>query len=224
MPDFWSSSDAGHSQNFGWKMEADWFKVWPEEDELHIEMIPNPEDPDGELMMSPEDTIALGKSTTKRKKESENEKNAGRRGRRRDTSGKLAAQLFNGLDKKSRSRWQHVEIWQKRNKARFEAAVQAALRKMAKKKGPADDDGNASDNSDSDTSSSSDDDSDSDSDATSDTNSNAGGRAKGKVRRETEARVKMDNKARSVGMSVKRKVACEMWEAETGEEREAVLK
>ncbi|KAJ7113456.1 hypothetical protein C8R44DRAFT_741055 [Mycena epipterygia] len=222
----------GTLPKFWVEMEADWFKVWPEEDELHIEMIPNPEDPDGELMMSPEDTIALGKSTTKRKKQLHawfNNRNQKMKKTQDgvdgggDTSGKLAAQLFNGLDKKSR-RWQHVEIWQKRNKARFEAAVQAALRKMAKKKGPADDDGNASDNSDSDTSSSSDDDSDSDSDATSDTNSNAGGRAKGKVRRETEARVKMDNKARSVGMSVKRKVACEMWEAETGEEREAVLK
>lgn len=48
-------------------MELAWFKRWREEDVLGIVLIPDPDDPEGELIMSEEDTIALGKATKKRK-------------------------------------------------------------------------------------------------------------------------------------------------------------
>lgn len=135
-------------------------------------------------------------------------------GAKSDAPGKLAAHLFKLLDKRTR-RLQHAEIWQKRNKAELDIAIKAELKKRAHARAKLQASGNGesdSDTSDSNSNSSSDDNSDSEDDDA------AAGPSKGK------ARVKMDKQAKSEWLSVRRRLSVQMWNAQEGEEREAILK
>ncbi|KAJ7098436.1 hypothetical protein C8R44DRAFT_889057 [Mycena epipterygia] len=144
IPKFWSN------------MELAWFKRWPEADALGIVLIPDLDDPEGELIMSVEDMIAVRKSTKKQKEQlhawfnntSQRLKKAsnGMDGSSQ-TPGKLAAQLFKPLDKRTQ-RWQHVEIWQKCHKAELDTAIDAEMKNNSSNSSSSDSDSGDSTNND----------------------------------------------------------------------------
>ncbi|KAJ6585962.1 hypothetical protein B0H19DRAFT_1250708 [Mycena capillaripes] len=223
------------------KMEATYFKKWPEEEVLGIAPVaPDDGSADAEPGMSTEDATRLGKERKKQlhawfnnhnQKVKKGQDNVG------STAGSLAARLFKAIVKKRR-RLQEVEIFQKRNKKAIDDAVKAAKQKMAKKAkkrsgNASDSDEDDSSNSDKDNSSSSSDSDSEDSDAESSSSSsddehsgsddqhNTSGPRPSK---KSSSTAKTERIGRAKAMRLRRKVAQKLWKKATPEEREIVAK
>ncbi|KAJ7434296.1 hypothetical protein FB451DRAFT_1195497 [Mycena latifolia] len=202
---------------------------------------PDEDDEPGIAKLSMEDTIRLGVATKKTKRgevafetlhswynnRSQKLKKAQGKVAQGSVAGSLAALLFNSLRKKTR-RLQKIEIYQKRNKSKIDAAIAQEKAKIARW-----DSQNTNGDSDSDSSttssSSSNSDSSSDSDSSSNTDSEDGatkgdgvGRYKKKGGRGGPA--KMDRKGRSAAMRLRRKVSQHLFDNETKEEKAMVEK
>ncbi|KAJ6448835.1 hypothetical protein C8R45DRAFT_947753 [Mycena sanguinolenta] len=218
LPDFWP------------KMEREFFELWPEEDVLGIVVAEDDGSGEGPGAMGLEDAKRVGEATARRKKRlgSWFNNHSQKVKRQMDAvapskSGTLAAKLFKQLAKKRR-RLQEVEIFQKRNKRLIDDAVKAKLAKWKKTKRSGDiTSDNDSDSSDNDSSSSSDDDSsnsssdDDSSSSDSDSNDEAG-----RSKNTSGSKPKMDLKARSRALRIRRKIVQKLWKKATAAEKAIV--
>ncbi|KAJ6629013.1 hypothetical protein B0H10DRAFT_2428472 [Mycena sp. CBHHK59/15] len=240
---FDSSRRRDKLQKFWTNMESGWFRRWPEEEVLEIQLLPpDPANPDAEPTMADDDMRLLGESVKARKAQlharfnNRSQKLKKAQGGSTSQAGSLAAKLFSSLRKKKR-RYQEVEIYQKRHKAEIDRRVDAAMaiydRGIADKK---DDASTDSDSSSSDSSSS-----DSSSSSGSGSGGDAGGSKSQKVGRFKAGEMsgaKSAGKSRGKNGSVaasgklraakafeaRRRIGLEMWEAADEEETAAVRK
>ncbi|KAJ6629014.1 hypothetical protein B0H10DRAFT_2208940 [Mycena sp. CBHHK59/15] len=130
---FDSSRRRDKLQKFWTNMESGWFRRWPEEEVLEIQLLPpDPANPDAEPTMADDDMRLLGESVKARKAQlhawfnNRSQKLKKAQGGSTSQAGSLAAKLFSSLRKKKR-RYQEVEIYQKRHKAEIDRRVDAAM-------------------------------------------------------------------------------------------------
>ncbi|KAJ7699403.1 hypothetical protein B0H16DRAFT_1749436 [Mycena metata] len=238
LPDFESAQRRGKVSSFWPKMERKFFKEWPEETELGLEL-PVPDDGSANAAppMADEDAARLGKATLERKKQLKSwfNNNSQKLKRAGDTvstrkQGSLAVRLFKNLVKRRR-RLQEVEIYQKRNKDKIHAAVAYAKSQVDMSSDSDSSSSSDSDGSGSSSSSDSDESSNSDSDNSTSETGDAGGASSSKAgvggrfkKRAALKSIKLDRRGRAEAMSLRRRVAQALFEKENEEEKGIVRK